>query len=97
MFGIIQYCVYIIYFIYGINHILNMGNLQFTILLGVAIGLFVFNKWENRKKKESRGPLQRSPKGKVIFWNVSESEMLTLWKTLQLSAIIKDTHTKEYL
>ncbi|GIS09182.1 MAG: hypothetical protein CM15mP113_3120 [Pseudomonadota bacterium] len=23
----------------------------FTIILWVAIGLFVFNKWENRKKK----------------------------------------------
>ena len=30
---------------------LTMGNYGFTIILWVAIGLFVFNKWENRKKK----------------------------------------------
>ena len=31
-----------------------MGNYGFTIILWVAIGLFVFNQWENRKKKRKQ-------------------------------------------
>ena len=84
---------------YGITiHILNRwGNYGFTILVWVAIGLLCIQSNGKTAKEESRRPLQRSPQRHgIIFWNVSESETcLTLWKTLQLSAIIiRHSHQK---
>ena len=47
------------------------------------------------KRKESRRPLQRSPKGKVIFWNVSESELFDIMEDLAVECYYNKTLTSK--
>ena len=73
-----------------------MGNYGFTILIWVVIGLFVFNKWENRKKEKKVGDRYNVlRKGKVIFWNVSESEMFDIMEDLAVECYYNKTLTSQ--
>ena len=67
----------------------------FTIILWVAIGLFVFNKWENRKKKRKQSVITFLRKGKVIFWNVSESEMFDIMEDLAVECYYNKSLTAQ--
>ena len=47
------------------------------------------------KEKKVGDSLQRSPKGKVIFWNVSESEMFDIMEDLAVECYYNKTLTSK--
>ncbi len=82
-----------------------MGNYGFTILLWITIGLFVFSKWDRTFCIQQMGKPQKEKKvgdrynvlrkGKVIFWNVSESELFDIMEDLAVECYYNKTLTSK--
>ena len=74
-------------------------NYGFTLIFWISIGLFVFTNGtkqgqeEKQKKKIERYNVLR--KGKVIFWNVSETEMFDIMEDLAVECYYNQTLTSQ--
>ena len=72
-----------------------MGNYGFTIVFWTLLGLFTLYQWENRKKKKKVERYNVLRKGKVIFWNVSESELFDIMEDLAVECYYNKTLTSK--
>ena len=74
-------------------------NYGFTLIFWISIGLFVFYQWDkNKSKKKNKEKIERYNvlrKGKVIFWNVSESELFDIMEDLAVECYYNKTLTSK--
>ena len=71
-------------------------NYGFTLIFWISIGLFVFYQWDKTRQEENKEEIERYNvlrKGKVIFWNVSESEMFDIMEDLAVECYYNKTLT----